>query len=38
MIVIFTLFSISNGLLFGSVNHILMNDNSALVVFSIAGE
>ena len=35
---IFTLSSISNGLLFWSVNHTSINENSALVVFSIVNE
>ena len=38
MSVIFTLSSIFNGLLFWSVNHISMNENSTLAVFNIAGE
>ena len=33
-----TFSSISSGVLFRSVNQILMNENSALVVFNIAGE
>ena len=38
MSVMLTFSSISSGLLFSSVNNILMNENSALVVFNIFGE
>ena len=38
MSVIFTLSSISSGLLFWSVNQISVNENSALVVFNIVSE